>query len=88
MQVEKVARLAAVMAGLIVGGAGLGALFGRILLDSLGFFMHPLHDVSQSWQSQILAITVGTIVGGALGPLIVWNRKRARTDAPQLPPVQ
>jgi len=72
----KIARSAAVTVGLIVGGAGLGGYFGMMLLGFLGFFMHPLRDVPPAWQAQWLAIVVGAVVGGLLGPLVVWTGLR------------
>ncbi|QJR37159.1 hypothetical protein [Gemmatimonas groenlandica] len=72
----KIARSAAVTAGLIVGGAALGGYFGMYLLGILEFFMHPVRGIPQAWQVQWLASVVGAVVGGLVGPLVVWTRLR------------
>lgn len=76
-----VARSVLVNVGLVVGGAGLGAQFGGVVLGMLGFFLHPLREVPPSWQAQWMAMLIGAIVGGMLGPLARFRRAGSPTNS-------
>jgi hypothetical protein len=73
----RIARSAAVTAGLFLGGSVLGANFGVAALGIVTFFIDPLGILPYSRDAEVLANIVGSVVGGLLGPLVVWTAPRA-----------
>jgi hypothetical protein len=74
--VSRLARATAVTAGPFLGGAGLGGYFGVAALGMLTFFIDPLGVRPYSRNAEVLAGIVGSVVGGLLGPLVVWTAPR------------